>query len=190
VLKTLTAKIKQISTEIPPGVKRFIIRGAILFAGWILLYNFLIGPYGLIDPLLTRCTGASTIWSMQYLYPGQHINVVYNARAALLSINNKEVLYICDPCNGLDLYVMFTGFIVCVPMGAKKMATYILIGLSSIFVLNVIRCVALAYLYYSHSGYTDIAHHYFFQLIVYAAIFILWERYFRSLKVSHETAQV
>jgi len=190
VLQILIAKIRQISTEIPPEVKRFIVKGAMLLAGWSLLYGFLIKPYDLIDPELTRYTGATTVWFMQYLYQGQHLSVIYTTHAALLSIDNKEVLYICDPCNALDLYVLFTGFILCVPMGTKKMISYILIGMSGIFLLNVIRCLALIYLYYHHFGYTDIAHHYFFQLIVYAAIFILWERYFRSVKVSHETAQV
>jgi len=190
VLKILNDKIRQGARQIPPEAKRFVIMGAVLLICWCLLYGLLIKPYKLIDPVLTKYTGQTTISLMKWIYTARQPAVIYTPEAALFTIDKKEVLSLGDGCNGLELYVLFTGFIICIPMGVKKMAKYILIGLVSIFILNVARCLALIYLYDHHSGYTGIAHHYFFQLIVYAAIFFVWERYFRSLQIGHEISEV
>lgn len=189
MLKIQTDKAKQIIKEIPTEVKRFVIKGALLLIGWCLLYGLVLKPYDLVDPVLTKYTGKATMGLMQFIYHNEQPAAVYAPHAVFIYLQNKEVLSIWDPCNALDLYVLFIGFILCVPMGVKKTTTYLLIGLTSIFVLNVLRCLALVSLFYHHFGYTDIAHHYVFQLIVYAAIFILWERYFRSLKSRYEVSK-
>jgi exosortase family protein XrtF len=190
VLETLIGKIKQTTAEIPTEVKHFVIKGALILLGWCLLYGLLLKPYNLVDPTLTKYTGKATVWLMQNFYHGQQTTAVYNIHAVVIYINNRQVLSIWDPCNALDLYVLFSGFMLCVPMGVKKTTAYILVGIISIFILNILRCLALVYLFYNHFGYTDIAHHYFFQLIVYAAIFLIWERYFKSFKGNNEAAKI
>jgi len=190
VSETLIDKIRQTAKAIPPEVKHFVLKGTVLLVGWCLLYGLILKPYDLIDPALTQFTGKATVWLIRCIYQEQHPDAIYTARSVVIFLQNKQVLSIWDPCNGLDLYVLFTGFILCVPMRINKMIMYILIGVISIFVLNVLRCVSLASLFYHHFGYTDIAHHYFFQLIVYAAIFFIWERYFRSLKNRYEISEV
>lgn len=174
--------------QIPAEVKKFVLKGSLLLLGWCLLYGLVLKPYRLADEPLTKLTGQAVFKCAQYLYANQQQNIRYTNQGVLISTNNHSVVLIADACNGLDLYVMFAGFILCVPMGAKKMIKYIVLGITGIFVLNVLRCLALMWLYDHRSVYIDIAHHYVFQLIVYAAIFLIWERYFRSLKVSYEKA--
>jgi exosortase/archaeosortase family protein len=189
-VQTLRASIIRFFGKIPTEVKNFVVKGCLILVGWCLLYGLVFKHYHLLDPQLTSFTGETIIRILHFLYSNQHPGIIYTDLGAKISLNDREVLYLGDACNGLDLYVLFTGFIMCVPMDVKKMTRYVVVGILCIFVLNIVRCLALIYLYDHQSSYTDIAHHYIFQLIVYAAIFMVWERYFRSVKISHETTQV
>jgi exosortase/archaeosortase family protein len=56
------------------------------------------------------------------------------------------------------------------------------VGVSSIIVLNIIRCALLAWMYYQQMSVADFAHHYAFKLIIYACTFWGWYLYSKQLR--------
>ena len=103
---------------------------------------------------------------------------------AIVVMNNKQLIRIADGCNGLDLFVLNIGFLVCFPgQRLRKILLFAFAGMAGIFVLNVLRCVALTWLHIHQPQWTDIAHHYIFTAIVYGAIFWSWTLYVRNARM-------
>jgi exosortase/archaeosortase family protein len=88
--------------------------------------------------------------------------------------NGKKIVGIADACNGLELYVLYIGFLFSYPSSSKRIFAFLLTGICLIYIANIIRLVALAYMFKQHMNTVDMAHHYVFKMIVYALIFGLW----------------
>ena len=100
-------------------------------------------------------------------------------------INGRKVVGIADPCNALELYILFIGFLICVPTTTKRFILFSLGGIAVIFVLNILRCAGMIWVNIHRNEVFDFAHHYLFKLIVYAAIFGGWVWYSKYL-TKHE----
>lgn len=94
--------------------------------------------------------------------------------ANLILRQHKNVLYIADGCNGLEMQALFIGFILAIPSLWKRKLLFILIGPILIFYVNVLRCAGLVELRLYYPFHFDFAHHYVFKIIVYSFIFLLW----------------
>ncbi len=77
-------------------------------------------------------------------------------------------------CSGLELFVIFAGFILLFRGKAKNKLWFLPLGLLLILVLNIIRISALALILYYAPEYMDFNHKYTFVIMVYGAIFLLW----------------
>ncbi len=193
--------------QVPRPVRSFLLRGAFLFVIWKLLYWSLLLPHRTLDAPLTRLIGRGTTvvlngFSHPHLYRMEEgmderpkgmdgtltvekVERVYRDRDKLLSI--------ADVCNGLELMVLFAGYILCWPGGRGRPAIatsevkapqrtsdwgrkikFITGGWALIIVMNIFRCAALALIYLRRPEYLDFYHHYLFNFIVYGSIFWLW----------------
>jgi len=92
-------------------------------------------------------------------------------------INGYNVMRVARACNGLELMVLYVGFLMCVPTNAKRFWTFFITGPIIITFLNVIRCIVLGVMFYNGHQFADFAHHYVFKLVIYAAIFYMWVLY-------------
>ncbi len=186
-------KIRNLAGEVPREARLFLLKGIVLLLGWNLLYSFVLEPHHLIDPLLTKITGAGTYALTRQLFAGHWVRMVPGINqlgfGEAIQLDHQPTIIIFSGCNGLELFVLYAGFICCIPISFKRMVIFIFSGVALIYVLNVIRCTALVYLKYHHFKSFDIAHHYIFQYTVYLIIFLIWERYFKTLKASHEPAE-
>lgn len=95
-----------------------------------------------------------------------------------------DVLGIFRGCNGLELMILFAGFIMCFTGSYRRKIFYIVGGILGLYVLNVFRCMVLGYVMLEHAKHFDIAHKYFFNTIVYALTFLLWVFYVKGLPKS------
>lgn len=77
-------------------------------------------------------------------------------------------------CSGLELFILFFGFILLMKGRLKDKLWFVPLGFLGILVLNIIRIVALSAIYYHKPQYLDFNHKYTFVIIVYGAIFGLW----------------
>jgi exosortase/archaeosortase family protein len=190
--------------SIPRPVLSFLIKATVLFVVWKILYLSFLLPHRVLDEPLTRVIGFSTVvvlnWTAgghtptggptptgehtltgELLYTGRIIpdtadidGVIFRGNVVGLYRNNEKTLTVADPCNGLELMVLYLGFLVCFPAPLKRKLIFGAAGCLLICILNIIRCSALVGIYLHHRAYLDFSHHFAFQLIVYLVIFLLW----------------
>ena len=77
-------------------------------------------------------------------------------------------------CSGLELFLLFFGFIFLMKGRLKDKLWFVPLGFLGILVLNIMRIIALSVIYYHKPQYLDFNHKYTFVIIVYGAIFGLW----------------
>lgn len=159
-------------TELQP----FILRAVILFFSWKLLYIFLLQPYGFPNDWLTQFTEDSVAWVMSFFYHdiSQFNHTIY--------ANHIETVTIAPQCNGLEVFVLYIGFLLCIPTNWLRLLWFSVMGIVVIYVLNVLRSAALAGMYYHHNYFVDFAHHYAFKLIIYGVVFLFWVWYTKKPK--------
>ena len=83
-------------------------------------------------------------------------------------------MVVADPCNALELYVLYLGFLFSFPASLKRVLLFSIVGIVVIYSANIIRLAALASMNIHRIKAIDMAHHYVFKLIVYGLIFGLW----------------
>jgi len=191
----IPASIKQAYSDVPVGIRLFAKKALILLAAWLLLYYLVLRPTRVPDSWLTNVTAKTTVATLNGLYkPAFSSEDTYRMQdgeknfGTLIAFNNSPTLFIADACNAFDLYVLFIAFLICLPTTAKRMFTFSLIGIAGIFVLNIARCFALAWLTLNKPSWVDFAHHYAFTLIVYSLMFLGWVNYAKKYTVSNREA--
>lgn len=167
-------QIKESYYQIPQPVKQFGKRALIIIVCWLTIYHVLLQPYNLADPWLTKITTKAASSLLSLVYPAS-FSIENNT--CFITMNAKKILYIADGCNALELFVLYVGFLLCIPTTAKRFIIFSLAGVISIFILNVLRISILSIMAFKSSAYVEFAHHYVFTLIVYSCIFYGWILY-------------
>ena len=103
------------------------------------------------------------------------------SKVSTINRHGKAIMHIADNCNGLELFVLFWGFIVAMPAPLQRKVVYAFAGILLIHVVNILRCVGLTALMMHWDRYFDLAHHYIFKMVVYGTIFLLWIQFARPL---------
>jgi exosortase/archaeosortase family protein len=172
--------------KIPGAVKSFLGRALALLIGWQLLYMLYLQPTRLFDAFLTRLTGVATEKVLQLLYAGRafdttHLSTttelagtVSQTGSAWVWMGEQPLISIADPCNGLNMYALFLGFVIAYPVGVVLKLAFGTLGLTTLIGVNLARCVGLAVLQIYYPDFTVFAHHYIFNVLTYAAVFGLW----------------
>jgi exosortase/archaeosortase family protein len=190
--------------QFPPQVRIFLLRGLVFFAIWKFLYLFFWAQPRTLDGPLTNTVGRQSVWMLNKLYQTQGFKATpvvavtrmegeYQvAKVSKIDRDGKHLLNIADDCNGLELFVLYIGFILSMPAAFRRKAIYLLGGVAIIHLVNLLRCVGLSALLMHWDRYFDLAHHYIFKIMVYSTIFVLWVRFSNNLsvfKTAHEPVQ-
>ncbi|MCK5104500.1 MAG: archaeosortase/exosortase family protein [Cyclobacteriaceae bacterium] len=155
-------------------VIRFLGAAFILLLAWVLfssffpsaiqdMHYFVIKPQADASAYFLRLFGFEIV--QDYLVDG------CEARLIFVGYGNG---CIGKGCSGLELFLLFFGFILLMKGRLKDKLWFVPLGLSGILVLNIIRIVVLSIIYYNKPQYLDFNHKYTFVIIVYGAIFGLW----------------
>lgn len=104
-------------------------------------------------------------------------------RGVEVLIGQRHAIGIADGCNGLALFVVYLGFIICFPIQWKRFLLFAIGGVFVIHILNIARVSGLAWVNLNFSEYMDFAHHYLFKILVYSGIFYLWVLYAKRFLV-------
>lgn len=172
----MVAQTTRLYRELPQSVRHFLVKTALLLSGWLAVYHLLLKPFRFPDKYLTNIVIDGTVYLLQLL----GFDTV--SKGQWVYINNEFSVGIADQCNGLELMVLFIGFLLAIGGTFKSKLLYMLNGVILIFVLNVVRCTALAYMTYINAPLIDFAHHYAFKLVIYAVIFMMWYLYSQKEK--------
>jgi exosortase/archaeosortase family protein len=183
-------EIKKSWVEIPIEVQRFLKRALMIFIVWKLLYTFILFPLNIPDKQLRNATSWGTVQLLKLKFPTSIFSTVEKENTDKITgeksisdniiKDNKKIVGIADPCNGLELYVLYISFLFCFFSKLIHRLLYILIGFVIIYIANILRCYFIGLLNIERFNLIDIAHHYVFKLIMYAIIFGLWIFFLRT----------
>lgn len=195
-------KLKTIINKIPKQVRSFLVKALVFFLVWKFLYIVFLSDSKYIDyPLTTHVAEASTSFlnfvgdldnftTERVLITDIIDGEMIEQMASQVFLDGSVVLNIADVCNGLELIVLYIGFIICMPSRFWRKAIYIVIGVLIIDIINILRCAGLICIREYFYIYFDFAHHYLFKAVVYAVTFIMWMVYARKIQFKNETIPV
>lgn len=180
------------SSRIPRPVIIFFAKALGLFVAWKLLYLLWLMPAGVPDRQLTRFVGHGTVDVLNFFSGGQVFHAVNAFQTQRLDggevsgdvvdifWKGQNTLRVANACNGLELMVLYAGFLFCYPGTARRRYIFLGWGLLLICVLNILRCALLVWIFLRYRAYLDFSHHFLFTFLVYACIFLLWWRYTKN----------
>jgi exosortase/archaeosortase family protein len=175
----------------PRGIIVFFVKAAVLFIVWKLLYLLWLRPQGTLDAPLTFAVGTSTVGLLNLFSHHDDFKGVRSfpkdgmeegtEPGGVVDVyrNGENTLRIATACNGLEIMVLYAGFLFCFPGARGRRWTFLGVGLALIFLLNIIRCALLVWIFIRYRQYLDFSHHFLFTFIVYICVFLLWYRYAR-----------
>ncbi|MFY0600315.1 MAG: archaeosortase/exosortase family protein [Cyclobacteriaceae bacterium] len=149
-------------------VKIFLIRSGITYLMWQITYYGFILPHGKVNLFLTNLVIKGTVFGLDLL----GYETIGEGR--IVTIDSEPVVLVGDSCNGLELFVLYSGFLLCFPGKIKYKLFFIPIGISIIFILNVIREITLSLNYKFFRESFEFNHKYTYVMVVYLTVFAIW----------------
>jgi len=183
--------------KVPVAVKKFIFKAFTILVIWKVLYLAFLLPNRILDKPLTYSVGVATTWllntytgSSDYSTRSEVSNVATDQGYTPMPLqkiffHQNNVVSIEDGCNALELFVLYAGFIICMPAKALRKTLFIVGGIIAIYITNVIRCAGVAYIILYHPRYANFAHHYVFTFVVYGLIIALWLIFSKKLSFTN-----
>jgi len=169
----LTGKIKIFLTE-NRAMLRFVGSAFLLLLIWVLASSFFPGAIADMHYFIIRPQAdISAFFLRLFGYEVLQDYMVNGCEARIMFLGSGSIC-IGSGCSGLELFLLFFGFILLMRGRLKDKLWFVPLGLLGILVLNIIRIVILSMIYYHHHEYLDFNHKYTFVIIVYGAIFGLW----------------
>lgn len=154
------------------AIALFLLKAVALYILWFISYDFFIAPAGKADEWLNATVAHHSAGILSLL--GFEGSTVPGAAQTVICIQGREMVGVGNPCNGMELFALFTGFVICFPGPWKHKWWFILLGVAGIHFINVLRATALALIQLKTPEHLDFNHHYTFTVIVYSFIFLLW----------------
>jgi exosortase family protein XrtF len=179
--------------KVPKPILNVGIKALLLFLLWKAVYLLFLLPARQVDKPLTDAVGNQTVRFLNLVHDTQGFvekpivsETIFEGQStkremSVIFFNGKRVMGIADGCNGLELIVLYIGFILIMPAKIKRKILFIIFGVLLIYMLNVLRCAGLATIQIYVKHFFVFAHHYLFKIIIYSAIFILWVFFSRNL---------
>ena len=161
----------QLTTPPVKAQKRviFFIASAIgLYLVWYILYELWLLPHSGLNQWLNHQTAQAGTGLLRLF--GFNTSV----QKSDIFLNNRRLLHIGNPCNALEFFALFSGFIMLFPGPWKVKFLFIPAGILLIFLLNIARVALLVVNYhYSHRTF-DFNHKYTYSFFIYLVIFGMW----------------
>ena len=182
--------------SIPAEVKLFLLKAVLLFVFWKVIYLCFLTPGPTHISPFTYNVGELTakglnLFTQSHSYRSKtemgidqdfNYKPIHVLQQSVYFLNNKLV-GIYDGCNALDLFVLYAGFIICMPAPIKKRIFFIVGGTALIFIVNILRCMGITFMIQYYPRQANFAHHFVFVFIVYALIIALWLIFANNIKL-------
>lgn len=201
MLQNLKDRIGTVLEAFPAPVKTFALRALVLFLFWKGLYLFVWQEPRTLDAPLTKAVGRQSTVLLNMIRPADTFRVKEGIHSTtmegvtiqkpqtLIYKGSRKLVGIEDGCNGLELFVLYIGFILAMPASFARKIAFGAGGLLVIHAVNLLRCSGLGLMLISMKQYFDLAHHYIFKIVIYATIFLLWVAYSRKLKLTGSASE-
>lgn len=159
-----------VKTENQKEIIRFLAVAMGLYILWYFVYDqwLFANGQGKFDSWLSLKEAALSGYLLNFLgYNG-------SAVGEAVKIHGYTVVRVGNPCNGMVLFALFSGFILAYPGSWRSKLFFIPAGILAIYFLNVLRIMALALNSYYSRHTLEFNHKYTFAFVVYAFIFGCW----------------
>lgn len=188
--------------NIPQAIKVFLIKALVLLVLWKILYVTVLIPKQFPDTYLVKSLGSGTAWILNQFYSDHFVSLpttrwkaygndgVWATYTYVVHESGRKVLGIYQACNGLELMVLYTGFILCFPSARTRKTLFVFGGIIGIYIINLLRCAGLGWIVLEHPQHFMFAHKYFFNIIVYGFIFMMWVFFVNQLSVQKNASKV
>ncbi len=162
----------------------FLLKALLIWFGWMLFYGIIFKENQINDPM-TKIEAKMTAFVLRQMGYDAKLDEGFTKTLVreegkqnelYISINNKPIIGIASACNGVELFALFLGFLFAFG-GRKKLFTFLTFGLVSIYILNLVRIIVIAWVSIFDKKQADFHHHYTFMFIVYGYILWLWHRW-------------
>ena len=157
------------SSFLKKPVIRFLAAILILYILWYVVYDLWLHPRQKTDLFVVDLTIAISKFILEILG-----YAVFTGEERVIGIDGTGGLWIGDDCNGIALFALFAVFIIAYRGPVKIKLIYMLLGILSLELLNVLRVTGLAILDTHSRAWTEFNHTYTFNVIIYGYIFFLW----------------
>lgn len=152
---------------------RFLLFASLLYLGFYLVYQFGFKRYTYLDERFIRVIiySAEKVLNLMGYVTFKDLR---DADFQVLGIDGSNGVWVGGGCNAITLFGLFSVFIIAYPGQRKSKWWYILLGIITIHILNILRVAALAMISYYKPEYLAFNHTYTFTFIIYCYIFWLW----------------
>ena len=90
------------------------------------------------------------------------------------TINGNYASRIIEGCNSISIIILFLAFIIAFSGSVKATVLFGIFGSILIYVVNILRIIALSIMYHRFPEYQEILHNLLFPVVIYGLVFILW----------------
>ena len=172
--KNKSQKLNFLNKQSP--VLAFLIKAALFYSGWFIIYYLIIEPKTQIDEFfITHIIRVSDI--ILGLFKYETFTETNDRTFQLIGIvggKGNPGVWVGTACNALTLFALFSIFIISFPGKWKNKFWFVPLGVLIIHCLNIIRVCALAMIAFYNYNLLNFNHTYTFTIIVYGLIFLLW----------------
>ncbi len=152
-------------------VWRFGVLCVAFVALWVVGSAYGVGTDSAFDMVLCHQLAAASAWGLRVLGWDASTDIV---RPSLLMLDGRPSVIVGAPCDGLVLYALLAGFVLAYPGPTRRRLWFIPLSIMGLWLLNVVRIIALALNYRYSPDTFEFDHHYAFNAIAYAALGGLW----------------
>ena len=159
------------------AMRSFFLKLIALVVIWECSYHFILEPARIPDQFLTDViTRGVTLCINLFFRVSPHVTWADypSYSAAFILQDGKTLFLIADFCNGLDLIIIYLGFIILLPYAASRKIIFGVSGIVVITIADIIRCTLLYWIWKYHRSMFDFNHKYLFSILMYLLIFSGW----------------
>jgi exosortase/archaeosortase family protein len=156
----------------------FLLKALLLYLVWFCTYDLWLKKVGVLDNLIVDNLVYLSVQFLDFfdylLYVDHHKVGIHGAYSSV---------FVGKGCNALELFALFTGFILIFEGNWKHKLWFIPLGVLVIHLLNVVRILALIFSGTVSQSFLEFNHKYTFTIAMYIVTFIgwmVWVKYFAS----------
>ena len=185
--------------QLPKEVKHFLLKGLAVFISWKLIYILILTPKEIPDQWLVIKLGQGTAATLNWFYNTNEFRETHTTKLKLYGNdyaqvtnsfiyrgNKVAIIGIYKSCDGLELMVLASGFILCFYGSWFRKLLFIFYITVGLFLLNLLRCFVLAIIHINWPQHFEFAHKYVFNIIVYGFTFGFFMLYVSNAELKNK----
>lgn len=160
----------------------FLVKYFVLYLVLNTLYAFYIDHYAPSSDPATIATSRQVAILLEWLGEPVHAIVEEGSSRVLLMREGTTIIRVYEGCNSLNVMIVYVAFLIAFRGPLKATLWYVGVGLAAIYVMNLLRVLALYGVALHYPDKLYFFHKFFFTGVIYMVVFILWFFWFRRVK--------